>query len=261
MKSIPMKNFVILILLTILSCNVLNAQWDNDIICPGDSTNCPWLDSLDEKVQLSYKHDQYAYVKYRFRYCNGILEIDITGVSTIDNAGFLKQFNFQHYEFASLRSVVELGVLTHHAQKYKIGHAGQDSLSPYFDCSDTASLVTFYSASCGIFLKCLYERADTSRICSPYFTPPYPEVIEDMVKKVVYTKWQKCGYNCCKRTYKVCRDKSSVPTNLPPDQSENYESDILRILETKITSVTDCSLQSKYGSNPCYTNCWNVPIP
>ena len=275
-----MQNIIYLLIIILLSYYELNAQWDNNIVCPGDSSHCPWLDSLDEKVQLSYKHDQYAYVKYRYRYCNGILEIDVTAVSTIDNAGFLNTFTIEHYEFASLRSAIELGVLTHHAFKFGIDSLdpsfGADSLDPNFldtdslyrkRCSDTAFFVNFYSASCGIFLNCTYERADTSRICSPYFTPPYPEIIEDMVKKAVSTKWQNCGYNCCKRTYKICRDLSSVTRdysvsgNNATEITENYKAKIIRILEVKITSETDCSLQSKYGSKTCYTNCWNTPIP
>ncbi|GEM_PF-5527226 len=34
---------------------------------------------------------------------------------------------------------------------------------------------------------------------------------------------------------------------------------IFRVIESSITSETDCSLETNYGSKKCYTNCWNTP--
>jgi hypothetical protein len=63
-----MKIFILMSIFTLLSISNLSAQWDNTIVCPGDSSHCAWADTVvDRRVQLSFKHDQYAYVTYRYR--------------------------------------------------------------------------------------------------------------------------------------------------------------------------------------------------
>ncbi|MBL8005498.1 MAG: hypothetical protein JNL36_10405 [Candidatus Kapabacteria bacterium] len=251
-----MKIYIISIIVFLTSFTGVFCQWDNNIVCPGDSSNCEWRETVpNRRVQLSFKFDQFAFVTYRYRYCNGVLEIDILSVSTVDNAGFLREFKMEHYEFASLRSSVELGLMQDHWVQ-----RGHDSL-PWIrnsttGCIDSVTWVNFFTASCGIFLECNYAIVGSStRNCDRGYTPPYPESIL-YPGCAVYTKWQKCGYNCCKKTYKVCTDVSSTDPEAGNSESRSL---ILRIKETKITSVTDCSLQSKYGSKPCYTNCWNNP--
>lgn len=244
-------------LFIIFSLAELSAQWDNNIVCPGDSSHCPWIDTVSErKVQLSFKHDQYAYVTYRYRICNGVLEVDVLSVTTIDNAGNFRTFSIEHYEFKTLRSAVELGVMTDHFRQIGIGNLPRNTGGDTTNCADTATYVSFFSASCGIFVNCTYERTNASRSCENGYNPPYPEIIQNGLPKVVYSKWQPCGYNCCKKTYRICRSLSSTGGATSNSQAQ---SSILRITESQITSVTNCSLQSKYGSKPCYTNCWNNP--
>jgi hypothetical protein len=253
-----MKIVFLVCIISFLCCMDLTAQWDNDIVCPGDSSQCEWIDTVSRKVQLSFKHDQYANVTYRYRICNGVLEIDVLTVTTIDNAGNLRTFSIEHYEFASLRSAVELGVMTDHEEQIGIPGLPAKDIDPntIYTCTDTVSYVTFFTASCGIFVKCIYERTSASRVCDNGYDPPYPEIVQNGIPKVVYQKWQKCGYNCCKKQYKICRSMSSTGGVTGNSQASIP---ILKIIESKITSVTDCSLQTKYGSNPCYTNCWNAP--
>lgn len=225
------------------------AQYGNPN-CPGDSADCTEWDStiINKKVQLSFDHDQYAYVSYRFRYCNGILEIFIDNIQVIDNAGHLREFNIQHYDFATLRSVIELGLITDHARTI-----GIDSLNPTFDCSNTVSWVNFYSATCGIYLRCEYKRANYSRECDSGYVPPYPEFHFE-IPYVYIDKWQSCGTNCCKRTYRICRDS----TENPSPSSAFTPNEIIRIISTNIESISWCTEQHKYNKT-CYTNCWNTP--
>lgn len=254
-----MKLLLFSSLFIIFSLAELSAQWDNNIVCPGDSSHCQWLDTVSERrVQLSARHDQYAFVTYRYRYCNGVLEIDVLSITTVDNAGKYRTFELEHFEFKTLRSAIELGLMTDHERE--IGIDSLPTINPdpgtIYTCADTVSYVSFFSASCGIFVNCTYSRSDSTRFCQDGYVPPYPEIM-DTVPKVVYRKWQSCGYNCCKKTYRICRDMSST-TGVSSGNSEAKNA-ILRILEVSITSVSDCSLQGNYGSKPCYTNCWNNP--
>lgn len=250
-----MKLLIFSCLCVLFSLTELSAQWDNNIVCPGDSSHCPWRDTVTErKVQLSFKHDQYANVTYRYRICNGILEIDILSVTTIDNAGNLRTFSIEHYEFKSLRSSVELGVMTDHFRQIGIDSLPRNVLTDTTNCADTATYVNFFTASCGVFLNCKYDRTSSSRVCDSGYAPPYPEIM-DTVPKVVFQKWQPCGYNCCKKTFRICRSLSSTGGATSNSQQQ---SSILKITEVEITSVSNCSLQGNY-KKPCYTNCWNNP--
>ena len=243
----------------------VHAQYGN-VNCPGDSADCTeWEPTImNKRVQLSFEHDQYAFVTYKFRYCNGVLEIFIEGIEVVDNAGHLREFNIQHYDFATLRSVIELGLITEHERTLRINN-GVDSLPAYnpldpltFTCQDTVSWVNFYSATCGIFLRCEYRRVNWSkRDCdSGYDSSWYPEYIRFGDDRIVFIdKWQPCGTNCCKRTYKICRTMSENPSvagvtfNPIP---------ILKIVSTNIESISWCTEQHKYNKT-CYTNCWNTP--
>lgn len=252
-----MKKLLVFIIGLLFVVTSSYAQYGNPN-CPGDSSACTDWDStvVNQRVQLSHEHDQYAYVTYRFRYCNGILEFFIDSIQVVDNAGHLREFNIQHYDFATLRSVIELGLITEHER-----FIGIDSLPPYnpldsstFRCEDTVSLVNFYSATCGIFLSCKYWRADSTRVCDSGYVAPYPEDPFEGFR-VEITKWQSCGTNCCKRTYKVCRDLSAPVSLVGATYTRNR---MLRIVSTNIESISWCSEQGKYGKT-CYTNCWNTP--
>jgi hypothetical protein len=188
---------------------------------------------------------------------NGVLEVDVLSVTTIDNAGDLLTFSIEHYEFKSLRSAVELGVMTDHERE--IGIPGLPTIIPGkldYSCTDTVTYVNFFTASCGIFVNCTFRRTSSRRTCDRGYDPSWHPDFVDTMPKVTYQKWQPCGYNCCKKTYRICRSLSSTGGATSNSQAQ---SSILRITESEITSVTDCSLQSKYGSKPCYTNCWNNP--
>lgn len=253
-----MKTLYIYLLVFIAMVLHVSAQWDNNIECPGDSSHCEWIDTVKSKdVQLSYLHDQYAKVTYRYRICNGVLEIDILSITTssTNNAGDLRTFTVEHYEFASLRSALELGVMTDHFREIGIDSLPRnvESNVDSTNCADTVSYVSFFTASCGIFVQCRYTRT-TDRNCDRGYMPPYPEYDTNSVQRVVYTKWQPCGYMCCKRTYTICRSLSDFPE---AEQSQRIP--ILKILHRTTSTFGDCSLQTKYGSKPCYTNCWNTP--
>lgn len=246
--------FLLYFVLFFISISTLSAQWDNDIVCPGDSSHCEWRDTVrNQLVHLSARHDQYADVLYRYRYCNGVLEIDVLSVTTIDNAGDLRKFEIEHYEFSALRSAIELGLMTVHIQT--IGH---DSI-PTADtnCSErTVSYVNFFTASCGIFLHCVLAYDSTSKVCDRNFDESYYawHGVEVSPLNIRVSKWHKCGYNCCKKTYKICKSKSSTGSITGSETNHN----IIRIMESEITSVSNCSLNHKFNK-PCYTNCWNNP--
>lgn len=251
-----MKIFIVFIVGLLFVVTTGYAQYGNPN-CPGDSADCTEWDSTVQKyVQLSHEHDQYAFITYKFRYCNDVLEFFIEGIQLLDNSGQLREFNIQHYDFATLRSVIELGLITEHEKQI-----GIDSLPPVnladsssFDCRDTVRVVNFYSATCGIFLECVYWRHDRTRVCDSGYVPPYPEDNFEQ-STVIHTKWQSCGTNCCKRSYKICRDLSADVGVVGYPYTRNR---MLRIISTNIESISWCTEQHKYNKT-CYTNCWNTP--
>lgn len=260
-----MKFLFIFILSLVFSFSYGMAQWGNDACpIPGDTVACPWRPIVNNhRIQLSHSHDQYADVTYRFRYCNGVLEFDILGVSLLDNSGHFQEFDLYHYDFSTLRSVLELGLITEFENDTNIIGFPPDSVgSPNPSCSDTVTWANFYMASCGIFLDCSYRLTDTNIECDSGFVSPYPVLFQ--VRDTVYgplgwyvefQMWQKCGEQCCKRTYKICRDMSQVPS---VSEGGGGSIPMLRIINTNVVSNGQCSEQSKFCEN-CYNNCWNMP--
>jgi hypothetical protein len=261
-----MKFFILLILGIAVSFLDGKAQWGNDACpIPGDTVACPWRPIVNNhRIQLSHSHDQYADVTYRFRYCNGVLEFDILGVSLLDNTGHFQEFDKYHYEYSTLRSVLEFGLITEFENDTNIRYFPPHSGSPNPSCRDTVTWANFYMASCGIFLGCHYRLTDTNVVCDSGFVSPFPEIVRiDSFPSpkfpdgwyVNFQMWQKCGEQCCKRTYKICRDMSEVPS-----VSEGGAGSIpmLRIISTNVVSNGECSEQSKFCEN-CYNNCWNMP--
>ncbi|MCU0323490.1 MAG: hypothetical protein MUE72_13820 [Chitinophagaceae bacterium] len=245
--------FIITILLIALSDTY--AQWPNTILCPTDTTACPWDTTIvNRRVQLSYKHDQYALVTYRVRVCNGVTEIEIISISTLDNAGQLRTFTIEHYEFSTLRSAIELGLMTDHERENGINGLTQGSPA---DCSDTVSYVNFYTASCGIFVACIYDYS--SRYFCSRGINPYPDYDSASFKKVVYRRWQSCGSACCKKTYKICRDSSTTISHGFTGVNQEGQNRILRIIQMSTTTTVWCTEANKYLPKSCETTCWSSP--
>jgi len=252
-----MKTIYIILVLLFISCIEVYSQWPNPITCPHDTLVCPWDTTIvDRRVQLSYKHDQYANVTYRVRNCHGVTEIEILSVSTLDNSGYLRTFTIEHFEFSSLRSAVELGLMTDHEREN--GILGLTQGSPP-NCQDTTTFVNFYAASCGIFVNCIYDYSNRF-FCSRNMNTPFPDYDSASFKKVVYKRWQSCGYACCKKTYKICRDWSTSNSHGLTDTHNQDASRILRIIQMNVTTTVPCTEQTKYGStNQCETTCWGHP--
>jgi len=93
-------------------------------------------------LHFSSKHDQYVLVDYRWRWCNGKLEIEILKVTTVDNADSLKRFKLEHYEFSLLKSVIELGVMI---RLFKLASTNNFdwNLGDEANCNGTAVFVSF----------------------------------------------------------------------------------------------------------------------
>lgn len=251
-----MKTIYVIIILLLVSCCDLYSQWPNPITCPHDTMVCPWDTTiLDRKVQLSFRHDQYAFVTYRVRKCNGVTEVEILDVLTYNNSGYLDTFTIEHFEFSSLRAAVELGLMTEHERD--LGIEGLEQGSPP-NCQDTTTFVNFYAASCGIFVNCIYDYSNRF-FCSRGMDEPYPDYDSSSFKKVVYKRWQSCGSACCKKTYKICRDWSSSSNHGVTGVNTSNSIEILRIIQMNVTTTVPCTEQSKYGSKTCETTCWGHP--
>jgi hypothetical protein len=73
------------------------------------------------------------------------------------------------------------------------------------DCPDSSLKAIFYTASCGLWVKCEYTVDSTSRVCDPDCRGVYPDFSSGGKRKIRYWKWQSCGITCCKKTYSICR--------------------------------------------------------
>jgi hypothetical protein len=181
--------FILLISFWGISYNITNAQ----SLCPPDTgTNCTyWQVGFYNTVTDAPKCT--LTVNYRWRNCDGNYQIYIDSMSRTGNCEMLSQgesmSSFQ--EWLDLVLIEEISNLP-----------GQ--YTP-LDCPNTNQKVIFYTATCGVWVKCEYIINEENRVCGPDWRGSMPDYDAGGVKKINFWKWQSCGITCCKKTYHICR--------------------------------------------------------
>jgi hypothetical protein len=83
--------------------------------------------------------------------------------------------------------------------------ANLTSEDPPAECPDSSQKAIFYTASCGLWVKCEYTIDPAQRVCDADWRGPFPDYGPIGNKKISSWKWQSCGVTCCKKTYSICK--------------------------------------------------------
>lgn len=190
MKKISWFCSLVFLCLCIFCTNTdLNAQTN----CPTDTGyHCSqWVSSnyttSTDRPECTLK------VVYRYRICDGVYQIYIDDMQKTGNCEFMgdqpSSSSFQ--EWVNLLLIEEI--------------SGLSGMASVPTCPESGKKAIFYTASCGMWVKCDYIVDPAKRECDKDWRGAYPDYGSSGVSKVSVWKWQPCGYTCCKKTYTICK--------------------------------------------------------
>lgn len=192
-RTLQVIKFSLLLIIMFLP-TLLEAQ----SICPPDTgTNCTSWQYATYQTTTD-NPDCNLTVYYHYRICNNNYQIYVDSLIKSGNCNYLNDnsgaTSFQ--DWLNLVLIEETTNLT--------------GINTPNDCPDSSLKAIFYTASCGLWVKCEYTVDSTSRICDPDWRGTYPDYSAGGTRKIRFWKWQSCGITCCKKTYSIC--KTSAPT-------------------------------------------------
>jgi hypothetical protein len=187
------------------------------------------LTYTDENEHLAQTKDGYCHIEcnYRWRVCqNGEIQFEYSNISISGNCLWEQNFNLSTYgghpfNFSSVNEMIDVLILSQFSNVYP-------SLP---QCPNTEITALFYTASCGIWISCLWDISSSAETC-PNGYIPHPS------NPTGTWKWQTCGTTCCKRTYNVCKQLNGV----------DWETKIVYVGKSKSTNCT----QEPGGTSPKY---------
>lgn len=161
------------------------------IECPPDEDgeNCqPWVTAV--YTTTTDTPDCTLQITYRYQVCDDKYQIYIEDIQYTGNcnylAGFTNSDSFQ--DWVDLVLIEEI--------------ANLENLPIVVNCTESSTKVIFYTASCGIWVKCNYKVDPESRVCDADWRGSYPD---EATGEVSAWKYQSCGEACCKKTFLVCK--------------------------------------------------------
>jgi hypothetical protein len=162
--------------------------------CPPDTgTNCsPW--NIGTYQTTTENPGCVLTVSYRWRNCDGNYQIYIDNIQKSGNCEFLGSEGGSSSSFQEWLDLVLIEEIANLYGEY-----------PPEECPATSTKAIFYTASCGLWVKCEYTVDPASRVCDPDWRGPVPDYYANGVRKIKYWKWQSCGITCCKKTYSICK--------------------------------------------------------
>lgn len=226
-----------LILITILFCfSIQTFVYSQTLQCPPNDTCTSWT-SYADTISINTSNTLKAFVHYRVQKCNGQIRFIIDSATAIDHAKYLDTFQIYHHEFNSFKNLLEVSLMS------KVSFYFGSSVP---DCNvDTVLNIQFYTAMCGVWLKCSYKVNTTSVICDSGYNsaPPHYEMNGEWW--VDYYRWHPCGKTCCKKTYKICIGRSDVFNHIR----------MLKITQLSRNRIGDCTLKQQFKDwkNPTQT--------
>lgn len=213
-----MRGLVILfikVVIIIFSQGYLYSQFQ----CPPDSgINCsPW--ELGIYTTTTETPSCSLIVHYRWRNCNGSYQIYIDNVQKTGNCEYLEEgsnmSNFQEWlDLVLIEEIVDLSL------QY-----------PPPDCPNSSQKVIFYTATCGLWVKCEYTIDETTRDCQVDWRGEYPDYAVDGARKINIWKWQSCGVTCCRKEYSICKEQDT--------SNGSYTIQIKSLIKTQIGECTN----------------------
>jgi len=207
-------------------------------VCPPDTGfNCtPWSSSM--LIKNTTDPTCVITVFYRWRFCDTQYQIYVDSVQRIGDCTYLDEnWNNQDYS-SSFQDWINVIV---------VEDIVDESAQPWVNyCPDTTMKALFYTASCGVWVKCTYNVDSTSIVCDQGWIGPYPGYYlhgGSGPMKVDYWQWQSCGLTCCKKVYGLCITSSTSQTG--------YDIHMTLISTQKLQP---CSDQGNYNK-PCTDGC------
>jgi hypothetical protein len=180
-------------------------------------------------MSISKWGDIVAIVHYRIQNCSGTIRFIIDSSFAIDNGNHLDTFSLFHYDINSFKNLLELTLMQ------KVGKMVGVTIPPC-NSGTTATNIQFYTAACGVWLKCSYMVDTTKVICDIGMTGPKQHYFDNSSIWIDHYRWHPCGQTCCIKTYKIC---ISPPT--PP-----FSGNIVKITQLTRNRSGDCTLQSQF---------------
>lgn len=77
---------------------------------------------------------------------------------------------------------------------------------PIPDCPAERPFIKFYTARCGVWVKCSFPISNEPESCDDCWVGEHPEPYSHNGKSYVdIYKWQPCGTICCQKEFKICK--------------------------------------------------------
>jgi hypothetical protein len=163
-------------------------------ICPPDTgTNCSgWNYGIYQTT--TENPDCILTVNYHWRVCDDNYQIYVDAIQKDGNCEYLSD---EGGSSSSFHEWLDLVLIEEIANLY-------GEMMPA-DCPNSSLKVIFYTASCGLWVKCEYTVDSTSRACDVDWRGSFPDYSSHGARKISYWKYQSCGVTCCKKTYSICK--------------------------------------------------------
>lgn len=201
-----LKLVVQILMTVVLFFGAMYSNLNAGSVCPPDTgTNCSvW----EQRVWTSTTNNPQCLitVTYRFRICDNQYQIyydDIRRTGNCENLGESWSNNEFNQTFMEWLDIVIMEDI--------VGLAGHPSVPL---CPQETQKASFYSAGCGLWVKCTYIIDPERRYCEEDWRGEFPDYSENGEQKIDYWKWQSCGEVCCKKTYGLCRQEGTEDINI-----------------------------------------------
>lgn len=231
-----MKQLLFIVLGMYFSLSTLQSQ-----TCPPNDTCTNWTSYVDT-ISLSFFSDISGVVYYRVQVCNGVTRFIIDSSFAIDNGNHLDTFSIYHFNFDTFKDLLNISLMNKIAD---------DSISVPNCGTDTVKTVQFYTAACGVWVKCSYKVDTNSVVCDHGWNAPKPHYFNSGDWWVDYWRWHSCGKTCCEKTYKICRTTAAPP----------FSGTITKITQVTKRATEPCTLQNQFRDwrtgalVPCGNDC------
>ncbi len=169
-------------------------------------------------------------IDYEWRVCNGVYQYNYLSFTASGNCTQMDDFGIYHYSISTLKEMADMIIAEEYFQMQ--GH----TIIPLCS-SDTVKKAKFYSAGCGVWVKCSY-KVDKDAVVQKDRGYDGNCPTPDQADYIDVWKWQSCGEVCCVREYEVCFTQH--PT------SGNFNINVNQFPAYTLNGST-CTLQNNFG--------------
>lgn len=215
------------ILLIIVGLLIASSNTFSQLDCYEDCEGTPWIKVAAPYTAVLVAPECSVSVSYEWRLCNGVYEYRYTNIEAFGNCVQMENFSIYHYNINSLYEMIDM-IIAEEA-------FFMDGVPAIPSCNQTITKTKFYSAACGVWVKCSYIIDQTAEVKKDRgFVGACALPNEDGY--IHKWKWQPCGETCCRRDYDVCWYNSPVNGTME-----------VRVTQHPAMQVGICTQQDDYG--------------